>query len=260
MNDDKKKILILKIVIAFLVLLIGVFLVYAVIDLSKPNDIKMLETTTRRTYSTTSSEPTSIIPASPDITTDKNEPTSNNPESETGNNKTTTTNGNGTPKASTTTRTISSSSIIPPESGGGSSVWPIPTPSNYQAATGKSKNANALDDWEWEIVRRINAKRVQNGLNELIVAEELRTKAETAALKYNTEDDEAVRAYLDGYNNYRLKSNYPKEITIDKLYTNTVSSISIETNKYIKYVGVGVIYLEKSWLGQPTYYYCIIYE
>lgn len=252
MNDDKKKILILKVVIAFLVLLIGVFLVYAIIDLSKPDDIKLLETTTRRTYSTTNTESTSIVPVSPDVTTNKNETTEVN--------KTTTTNSNSGSTKKTTTRRITKTVVIPSESGSGSSTSPFPNRPDYEAASGKSKNAHALDDWEWEIARRINAKRVQNGLDELIVAEELRTKAETAALKYDTENDDDVRAYLDGYNNYRLKSNYPGEITIDKLYTNTVSSINIETNKYIKYMGIGVIYLERSWLGQPTYYYCIIYE
>lgn len=252
MENDKTKILVLRIVIIFIILLIGLFLVVAVIDLSRPNEPKFLETTTRRTYTTTTSLLTSIVPLTPDITTNPNEVSSNATNNSDKTNDVTKTNKQTTKVVVTTKTTI--------ESGGGSSVSPIPSVPDYAEAQGSSKHPQAVDSWEWEIIGKINDARAKNGLQKLIVAEDLRTKAETAADKYYLENDDAVRRYLDGYNNYRLKSNNPGEINVNSLYKNTISSVSIETNNYIKYVGVGIIYRENGWDGLPSYYYCIIYE
>lgn len=245
MKNDKTKILILRIIIIFIVLLIGLFLVVAIFDLGTPDKSpKFLGNTTRRTYTTTSTLSTDIIPLTPDDTTN---PTGSTENKTNITSSTTTT----TSKVIVTTKTTVTSAKV---------TSPIPIVPDYVEAQGKSKHPQAIDSWEWEIVNKINAARVKNGLKELIVAEDLREVAETAADKYYLENDEAVKKYLDGYNNYRLKSNNPSEINVNSLYTNTVSSINIETNKYIKYVGVGVIYRENGWAGLSSYYYCIIYE
>lgn len=253
MENDKTKILVLRIVIIFIILLIGLFLVVAVIDLSRPNEPKFLGTTTRRTYTTTLSSSTNIVPLTPDITTNPNEVSSNPTNNQDKTNNVTSSTKTTTTKVIVTTKTTT-------ESGGGSFISPIPVVPDYVEAQGSSKHPQALDSWEWEIISKINEARVKNGLSELIVAEALRTMAETAADKYYLENDEAVRRYLDGYNNYRLKSNNPGEITVNSLYKNTISSVNIETNNNIKYVGVGIIYRENGWANLPSYYYCIIYE
>lgn len=253
MKNDKTKILVLRIIIALLIISIGIFLVLAVFDLSSTEEApKLLGTTTRRTYSTTSTSSTSLVVETPDITTNKNEG-STNPTNKTNSTSGTKSTKKTTNKVDVTTKTTTESSGEEPTS-------PIPVVPDYTEAQGASKHPQAVDEWEWEIISKINETRVKNGLSKLIVAEDLRTKAETAADKYYLENDDAVKRYLDGYNNYRLKSNNPGEISVNSLYQNTISSISIETNKYIKYVGVGVIYRETGWAGLPSYYYCIIYE
>lgn len=237
--NDKKKIFILRIIIAFIILLIILFSVIAIIDFkSKDNDPKYLDTTTRRTYKTTTTSSTSRINTS---STTKTSAVSTS-STVASNTKTTT--------AKTTKSTKVTSEII---------SSPIPVTPDYTETNEDSNNANAEASLEWYIVNKINDIRENNGLNRLIVAKELRDLAETAGDIYNTQGENAVSDYLDGYNNYRfwtLNQNVSKDYLVDK----TINATSVTTNENYKYVGVGVIKIINNQNKLPAYHYCIIYQ
>jgi hypothetical protein len=243
-NNDKKKILLIKIFIVFVILMIILFTAVAIIDfLVTDYDPKLVGVTTRRTYTTTSKTTTSRTTSTSTIGS-TTEATSTSTTSK--NSKRATTTSTKKTVSATTTRIITDQAII--IEGGA-----------YTEATSGSTNPNALDDYEWYIVNEINASRVANGLNELTVAVELRDMAETAASIYNTGGDSEVKAYLEDYNSYRLASTN-QDITKEELLSKTLNKTSITTKKYVDYIGVGVLKYTNSQNGLPSMYYCIIYE
>lgn len=246
--SDKKKIFILRAVIAFIILLIVLFSIVAILDFqSDKNNPKYLSTTTRRTYKRDSTTTKLIV----------------HPTEEEGENSKTTTTTTAKSSTGTTKRQSSSTTTTTKKttaSGGQtSSPSPIPEVPNYNEATGSTNHANAEDSWEWYIADKINEIRVKNGLNRLIVAVELREIAESAGDVYNTRGEDAVHDYLDGYNNYRFWT-INQSVNKDYLVNNTINATSITTNKYYTYMGVGVIKHINNQNGLPSYHYCIIYQ
>ncbi len=239
--SDKKKIFILRAVIAFIILLIVLFGVVAILDfLSDDNDPKYLNTTTRRTYTTTSTSSTSKTENTSVVTTVSSSTTSSKE-------KTTKKNNSTTKKTPISTTNQSSSES------------PIPEIPSYEEATGASTHANAEDSWEWYIVNKINDIREKNGLNRLIVAVDLRELAETAGDIYYSQGEDAVGDHLDGINNYRFWT-INQGVNQDYLVNNTINATSVTTNSYYKYIGVGVIKHIDNQNGLPSYHYCIIYQ
>ena len=247
--SDKKKIFILRAVIAFIILLIILFGVVAILDfLSNDNGPKYLSTTTRRTYTTTSTTSISTAPI-----TNKTE---NISSSTTTSSSITSTKAKTTKKNNFSTKKPVTSIVTTNQS---SSESPIPEIPSYEEATGASNHANAEDSWEWYIVNKINDIREKNGLNRLIVATELRELAETAGDIYYSQGEDAVGDYLDGINNYRFWT-INQGVNQDYLVNNTINATRVTTNNYYKYIGVGVIKQINNQNGLPSYHYCIIYQ
>lgn len=247
-SNDKKKIFILRAVIAFIVLLIALFSIVAILDFrSDKNDPKYLGTTTRRTYKKESTTRKSIVP-----TTEKEDVETNTTTTTTSRYVGTTIRHSSSSRNTNTQRTTTKSSH-------GGSVSPIPEVPEYTAATGPSKHANAEDSWEWYIADKINEIRERNGLSRLTVASELRELAESAGDTYYAEGEDAVHDYLDGYNNYRFWT-INQSVNRDYLVNNTINATSVTTNNYYTYMGIGIIKHIDEQNGLPSYHYCIIYE
>lgn len=244
--NDKKKILILRAVVAFIVLLIMLFSVVAILDFkSDKNDPKYLETSTRRTYKKESTTRKVLTPSDDETTT-------------TTTSMTTTTKPTKTNKTTSSTRMITTKTTTTKKIGS-STPSPIPEVPDYRVTDGPTTHPNAVDSWEWYIVNKINDLREANGLNRLSVAFELRELAEGAGDVYNQQGEDAVSDYLDGYNNYRFWT-INQSVNKDYLVNNTINATSVTTNKNYKYVGVGVIKHYDNQNGLPSYHYCIIYQ
>ena len=260
-SNDKKKIFILRTVIAFIILLIILFSVVAILDFqSDKSDPKYLSTTTRRTYKKESTTTTKfVMPSTSESTTTEPITTTTTIKQSSNTQKTTTARSTAKPttrkpttrKPTTRKPTTTKIQTIPDS--------PIPEVPKYTQATGPTRHANAEDSWEWYIANKINDIRASNGLNRLIVATELREFSESAGDVYFTQGENAVENYLDGYNNYRFWT-VNRNIDKDYLVNNTIEATSVTTNKYYKYVGVGVIKHIDGQNGLPSYHYCIIYQ
>lgn len=125
----------------------------------------------------------------------------------------------------------------------------------------KTTYPNALDAWEWAIVRAINNERSKNGLNKLEVAVDLRRKAEEAADLWQHASNSELKNYLKKYNSYANWQNLLNETNGYNVFVKeTLNNTSIGTKKDIKYIGVGVIFNEKGYSSLPTYYYVMIYQ
>lgn len=243
-SEDKSKItMLISLIVVVSILLVG-FVFIAVLDLTHKEAETRLNTTTRRTVKTTE-----LI--TEDIKDDEEEEEEDEEDELEEVDLTTTTTsqtqGNTTTKVGTTKTTKKPTTTKEVE-------VTVPA-SKYTITNSSTTYPDALDSWEWDIVDMINEARRKNGLNELLVASELRTMAEDAAYIYYTNGDAAAKSYLINYANMRMYSN----LLIDSayLFENTINSTNVTTNPYIKYIGVGVL-LKKPNLD--TYYYILVYE
>ncbi len=264
--NDKKKIIILSLIIGFvavLLILVGIIAYLSFIDENKtPND--KLSTTTRRTVLSKDEEETTTNGiqnptqsttvttkeiSSTEVTTSKNN--SSKPitsSTTTTKKKTSSTKKKTTAKKKTTTKTNSGGSIIP-------------IPDEREVTYESTDYPNADDEGAWNIVDLINEERIKNGLKPVEVAVELRRLAEEAADFWYEYSDDEIKDYLYGHSNYRRKSNhlYTNSAYLS-MYEATVKNTKVTTNKNLKYIGVGLIYRVNGIGGLATHYYVIIYE
>lgn len=246
--SDKKKIVILSLIIGFvalLIILVGYLAYLSFVDENKIDDTK-LSTTTRRTVeiddetTTTTSTLNKDEPTTTSITTTEKTTTTNNTTST---KKTTV-----TAKTTTTKKTVSNESVIP-------------IPDEREVTYESTDYPNADDEGAWKIVELINEERVKKGLAPVEVAVELRRLAEEAADLWHEYTDAEIKDYLYGHSNYRRKSN---NLNIDSAYLSmydaTIKNTKVTTDKNLKYIGIGLIYHENGMAGLATHYYVIIYE
>lgn len=243
LKNDKKKIAILISIIVFVIILIVLFIVIVILDSQRDEEQKKLSTTTRRTVNATevdnngdnTNQTTSNI-ISEEVTTTTS--TTIKPT-----NKTKVTSNNGNKVTMTTVITSTSIKVVDI----------LPPSVSHEITFDKSTYPDSLDAWEWQIVNLINAERKKNGLNELLVAKDLRQLAEEAADLWLGSGTEVVKEYLTGHSNYRKYTNYD-DVTANSLYNDTIASTKVTTNSALRYLGVGVLYKNN------TYYYVMIYE
>lgn len=251
MNESKGKIIILYALIAFMIVVIGCLLIITFLSAKEENkdNVDKLSTTTRRTMSSTSTLPTNEtteVIEPPTTTTSTTTSTTSTSKKTT---KRTTTSRKKTTKKTTTTKKITTS------------VPDFPEPIDRETTNESTDYPNALDEWEWKVVDAINAERIKNGLNPLEVAVDLRRLAEEAADFWYEYDDDEISDYLEGYSHYAIKSNNLSMSTgYNYLIDRTKINTKVTTNKYMRYLGVGVIYLDRGLNGIKTHYYVIIYE
>lgn len=255
--SDKKKIVILSLIIGFvaiLIILVGYIAYLSFVDENKTSTDK-LSTTTRRTVDASEETTTNLVnqeePTTTTTTTSTSTtlPTTNKTTTKsTTKNKTTTTKKSTTTKKKTTTKTNSGGSVIP-------------IPDEREVTYESTDYPNADDEGAWNIIDMINAARKNNGLKPLEVAVELRRLAEEAADFWYEYSDNEIKNYLYGHSNYRRKSNhlYTNSAYLS-MYEATVQNTKVTTDKNLKYVGVGLIYRENGIGGLATHYYVIIYE
>ena len=247
MDDDSKKILILRIVVGFLVFV--AIMIFVIIVLAIKNGNKRaedLETTTRRTLSgevetsssSSSSESTSVSSSSSTSTST----TTQAPQTE-------------APTQGTTKSGGGSSGGGSSSSGGGGSSYTPPTSPvipqhNFTVITsGNATNyKDANNTIEWDVVNKINNARSKK----LKVAAELRTAAERLAetccnggIGFCAQDTSALFDTMDfdQYVAYIDSTKYTKDYSSNDAF-NTISSkyksLVIDNNNY-NYMGVGVI-------------------
>lgn len=253
---DKSKIAVLYFIIIFVSLLIVglAFVVYLSIRAENKGPDTEITTTTRRTIdkeestskktttSTTSENGTSIITTS------------------TSSSISLTTKKTTTSKGTTTKRTTKKSTTKRPTTTK-PTTKPIIPDYTHPITNGPTDYPGALDDWEWNIVDKINDLRVKNGLNRLSVASDMRTLAEEAADIWEDYGQEEMENYVDGYGMYAMKNNNLSHTNgYNTLYQNTINKTPVATRQGLRYIGVGVIFKEDGFNGIPTHYYVIIYE
>ncbi len=236
-NNDKGKIMVLTSLIIAVSIMLVIFVFFAVIDITHKDASSKLKTTTRRTVNpdATTGIPDTTTTEVPSVT---EEPT-------TGINTTT------TRKVTTTSRVTTTGERVTTKPQG-ETVIPSHT---YEVVTDATTYPDALDTWEWNVINLINEERRRNGLNELLVARELRNKAEEAAYMYYASGSESLKPYLSGISYLYMHSNL--DIDAHTLYESTLNSTKITTNPDLRYVGAGVI-LKNT--GLDTYFYVIVYE
>ena len=262
--SDKKKIVILSLIIGFvtiLIILVGFIAYLSFVEENKTSTDK-LSTTTRRTVDANEEEQTN--PTNSDETTTTSSATTTTTSSTTllttrnttkSNTSTTTKNKTNSTKKPTTTKKTTTTTKV--NSGG--SV--IPIPDEREVTYESTDYPGADDEGAWNIVDLINEARKKNGLKPVEVAVELRRLAEEAADFWYEYTDVEIKAYLYGHSNYRRKSNhlYTNSAYLS-MYQATIENTKVTTDKNLKYVGVGLIYRENGVGGLPTHYYVIIYE
>lgn len=255
--SDKKKIVILSLIIGFVsfcIILVGIIAYLSIVNENKVEDNK-LSTTTRRTVETEKvTEPPTTT-----TTITKTFPTTNPPTQEVTTNKITT---STTKKSTTTTKkktTTSKKTTTTKKASTGVSV--IPYPDEREVTYESTNYPNADDEGAWNIVDLINEERIKNGLNPVEVAVELRRLAEEAADFWYEYSDDEIKSYLYGHSNYRRKSNhlYTNSAYLS-MYQATIENTKVTTDKNLKYIGVGLIYRVNGIGGLATHYYVIIYE
>ena len=257
MDDDSKKILLLKIGVGFLVFL-AILVVIVIILAVKNGNIKQdgYETTTRRTISgfTSVEEPTSSTDETTSTTSDVTSST----------------------ETTSSTSTTSTTKVVPPTAGTTRRttrrVTQAPTPTPTQApittpvvpdivfteitSSNRSNYANADSSFEWSLVNIIQSKTN----SKYKVAAELRTAAEQIAEvccnsgKSYCNGDATEKFNELGYNFFTINYNdYGSSLTAAQAYSNIKSAgrTAIESGKY-KWVGVGVI--KNPALGGTTCY------
>lgn len=245
LKSDKKKITILISIIVFVIILIVLFGIVVLLDMNTDDENKKLSTTTRRTVNVDdSTNNSSYFEITDNIDNEEEVMTTMTTTSSSKNTTNKTKVSSGT-KVITSTRIITSTSIKVEEI--------LPPAISHEVATDKSTYPDSLDNWEWKIVNLINEARRKNGLNELLVARDLRQLAEEAADLWLGSGSEVVKEYLTGHSNYRKYSNHD-DVSEISLYNDTIAKTKVTTNSSLRYLGVGV--LRKN----DTYYYVIIYE
>lgn len=260
--SDKKKIVILSLIIGFvvvLIILVGIIAYLSFVNENKNHDEK-LSTTTRRTVDvsdeqdTTSTSTTQSTTTSTQTVTSSISPTTSKTNSTNSTTKTTTTKKTTTAKKATTTKQKTTTKA----SSGGSI---IPIPDEREVTYESTDYPNADDEGAWNIVDMINAERTKNGLKPVEVAVELRRLAEEAADFWYEYSDDEIKNYLYGHSNYRRKSNhlYTNSAYLS-MYEATIKNTKVTTDKNLKYIGVGLIYRVNGIGGLATHYYVIIYE
>ncbi len=261
--SDKKKIVILSLIIGFvaiLIILVGYIAYLSFVEENKTSTDK-LSTTTRRTVDV-SEEATTNLPNQEEMTTTSSttmtttttsittalttKSTTKSHTSTTTKKKTTTTKKSTTKK---TTTKVNSGGVV------------IPIPDEREVTYESTDYPGADDEGAWNIVDLINEARQKNGLKPVEVAVELRRLAEEAADFWYEYTDVEIKAYLYGHSNYRRKSNhlYTNSAFLS-MYQATIENTKVTTDKNLKYIGVGLIYRENGVGGLPTHYYVIIYE
>ena len=243
MDDDSKKILLLKLVVGFLAFV--AIMIFVIIILAIKNNNKrdvLMETTTRRTLSVETEEVTEASTSS--STTSKEA----NTESTTTSTTTLVTNNTTSSKVNTTRGTTRASG------GGGYSYTPpttsvIPTFSFTVISSGNASNyKDANNSMEWDLVNKINNSRSKK----LQVASELRLAAERIAesccnggLGYCKEDSRKLFEEL-GYQAYVVNidaSHYVNSYNSSMAFStiNNIGKKTIIDNNAYNYMGVGVI-------------------
>lgn len=237
-NNDKGKIMVLVSLIIAVSIMLVVFVFLAVIDITKKDASSKLKTTTRRTVVTKPSGDESELPTTDEPTTTEEPTTATTTKtSTTAQRITTTTKGAGTK----VTTKAPEETVIPSHT--------------YEVVTDATTYPDALDTWEWNVINLINEERRRNGLNELLVARELRNKAEEAAYMYYASGSESLKPYLSGISYLYMHSNL--DIDAHALYESTLNSTKITTNPDLRYVGAGVLLKN---VTLDTYFYVIVYE
>lgn len=236
LKNDKKKIVILISIIALVIILIVLFVFLVILSFNQKEEKSKISTTSRRTISIKMTS-SSVIPTTTEKV--KTEEVTITTKKVTTQRKTTNlkTTSKITEQSTTSTKIIE---ILPPVI-------------EHETTIDKSTYPDSLDAWEWQIVNLINEQRKKNGLNELLVAKDLRQLAEEAADLWLGSGGDIVKEYLTGHSNYRKYTNYD-DVNATSLYNDTVAATKVTTNPALRYLGVGVLY------KNDTYYYVIVYE
>lgn len=262
--SDKKKIVILSLIIGFvaiLIILVGYIAYLSFVEENKTSTDK-LSTTTRRTVDV-SEEATTNLPNQEEMTTTPSttQTTTTTTSSTTAltTKSTTKSHTSTTTKKKTTTTKKSTTKKTTTKVNSGGVV--IPIPDEREVTYESTDYPGADDEGAWNIVDLINEARQKNGLKPVEVAVELRRLAEEAADFWYEYTDVEIKAYLYGHSNYRRKSNhlYTNSAFLS-MYQATIENTKVTTDKNLKYIGVGLIYRENGVGGLPTHYYVIIYE
>ena len=261
--SDKKKIVILSLIIGFvaiLIILVGYIAYLSFVEENKTSTDK-LSTTTRRTVDV-SEEATTNLPNQEEMTTTSSTTTTTTTTSSTTaltTKSTTKSHTSTTTKKKTTTTKKSTTKKTTTKVNSGGVV--IPIPDEREVTYESTDYPGADDEGAWNIVDLINEARQKNGLKPVEVAVELRRLAEEAADFWYEYTDVEIKAYLYGHSNYRRKSNhlYTNSAFLS-MYQATIENTKVTTDKNLKYIGVGLIYRENGVGGLPTHYYVIIYE
>lgn len=111
------------------------------------------------------------------------------------------------------------------------------------------------DEWIIGILNIINDERNKTNLEPLILKKDIHELASKASLFWEEKSEEELKAFMNGYNYYGYVSNILSNVNGYKTIANeTINNTTISTNKYLKYVGIGLIKKDNK------YYYIIIYE
>lgn len=260
--SDKKKIVILSLIIGFvvvLIILVGIIAYLSFVNENKNHDEK-LSTTTRRTVDVSDEQDTTSTSTTQSTTTSTQTITSSISQTTSKTNSTNSTTKTTTKKKTTTAKkaTTTKQKTTTKASSGGSI---IPIPDEREVTYESTDYPNADDEGAWNIVDMINAERTKNGLKPVEVAVELRRLAEEAADFWYEYSDDEIKNYLYGHSNYRRKSNhlYTNSAYLS-MYEATIKNTKVTTDKNLKYIGVGLIYRVNGIGGLATHYYVIIYE
>lgn len=255
-KEDKRKILLLKVLITCLVILIGSFIVITYLSYKSENEVKneSLSTTTRRKITTTiknkdeeleeieDDEPTETTTTSVSTTTKKEVKETTKKTTKQESEEITKVTKTSISKVESTTRIITNQIVTQVE------------PTDRETTTSDTDYPNAQNSWEWEIVNYINQEREKNGLNKLEVATDLRALAHEGADLLEDYGINTTTEYLSDYNFYRGESNIIQESKT--FFDGARNATKVTTGEYLRYLGVAV--LTKKPQGGLTKYYCII--
>lgn len=111
------------------------------------------------------------------------------------------------------------------------------------------------DEWIIGILNIINDERNKTNLEPLILKKDIHELALKASLFWEEKSEEELKTFMSGYNYYGYVSNILNNVNGYKTIANeTINNTTISTNKYLKYVGIGLTKKDNK------YYYIIIYE
>ncbi len=171
--------------------------------------------------------------------------------------KTTTKAGGGTTKKTTTKKTTTKKTTTKKSSSSSSrktvstshSIVPTTTETTMKPAGYNSYYSNALTSWEWSMFNAINNKRQENGLQPVVMADELRLKAEDAANMYLTKSNDEVKAFLKGYAFRAFKENGVNQTNGYEYFNRRLledSTCKLLTSSLYRYVGIGILHARVS--------------